>query len=908
VRAIIAFLGLFFILSCATTKKAPPLGPKQGELSHLRSILSLEEAQLRKKQLSNVSYEQYFELHKGNTFSGKTTLTFDFIPVGDFLRVDLMTLDLTSVEMDGEPVAYKADGGAVYIPVSSIPPGTHRLTIAYSKTYSKTGSGLYRFEDPKDGRIYLYTDLEPFDANQVFPCFDQPDIKAKYTMTVDAPRNWKVITHSHHTKLKNISRTHRRWTFPTSEKFSTYIWSLHAGPYYKWTDRAGDIELGLYARQSLAKHVRPKHWFSDTKAGFKFFTEYFDYPYPYGKKYDQILAPDFNAGAMENVAAVTFSEWFVAKGPKSERLRFSLRNVILHEMAHMWFGNLVTMKWWDDLWLNESFATYMANLAAYDITQNIKHWRSFDSRQKFRTYVKDQLRTTHPIQADIPDTQAASANFDAITYGKGASFLKMLVFYIGEEQFKQGMREYFKLHAERNTVLQDFVNALSKSTGQDLAPWFKTWLETSGLNNIVAEWTCSPENKIDGFNIKQTAPKENPVLRRQKTRIGLYQKVDSQVRLTETHDVIFEGSKTKVASLYGKDCPDFVFPNYEEMAYAEVELDQKSLDVALKGLDQFSDIRIREQISNSLWEMVRDGNLSAYQYTKLAMKQIQVETDPEILMALLTHLHGYYSLSHSVARYFPKSTEQEKKAYQDFIASLESLIWKKLQSAPGGSELQKKLIYSLNASAETEIGLKNVKSILDNPSQLPGLKLASNEKWHAIRTLCSANYGNPMKLANAELERENSHDSKLGVLSCRARIPNSDTKKELYAKLLDPANEDPMINKKMILWNLYDRTQQKLWMDLSKNFVEDVKVRAAKLQPSLVDHLGDLAPDGCLESNREKVQGLLEDQVNLTPKLKKSLIEYIQYGEICETVRDDLKKQIRRKNSLIEITQNTGRF
>ncbi|MCC7440834.1 MAG: aminopeptidase N, partial [Bdellovibrionales bacterium] len=489
--------------------------------------LSKEEALYRSERVSDVRYELSFELERTSTeagatpvFGGKAVVRFKLKAPAEGLTLDFVGGTQAAAVVNGTPLGEETyNGKFIALPAQALKVGENEAAVEFTHPYSSSGAGLYRFVDPEDKRVYVYTDFEPFDANQLFPCFDQPDLKATYLAEVSAPASWTVVSASRETEATDLpavegqkGEARKLWKFPVTSRFSTYIFPLHAGPYKIWTadePATGTVEgetipLRLFARQSLARYVRPDDWFPATRQGFAFFQEYFASPYPFGK-YDQLIVPDFNSGAMENVAAVTFSERYVKRGVPTRDDREGLAEVILHEMAHMWFGNLVTMKWWDDLWLNESFATFMAYLAAAEATEFTDIWQGFFDDTKQWAYWEDQLVTTHPIVAEVPDTSQAFANFDGITYGKGASALKQLSFLLSPPKFRDGVRAYMKKHAFQNTAMSDFMDSLSAASGTPLSGWTQSWLRTAGVNTISVDHACEG-GKITRFLLTQSAP------------------------------------------------------------------------------------------------------------------------------------------------------------------------------------------------------------------------------------------------------------------------------------------------------------------------------------------------------------------------------------------------------------------
>ena len=872
-------LTCLFVFGCTSTPK------KATRSINDTKVLTQEAAERRFSQVRNVEYDMAFYLSKGPTYKGTVTVSFDFQKLGYPLRFDFRGTRVSSVFVNGKPTVVNHDGRAFFLDEKYLQQGPNNVQVEFDNKYSGSGHGLVRFQDPKDGRVYLYSNLEPFDGNRVFPMFDQPDLKARYTMTVRAPRNWKVVTSVFETQIKNHNDYTRTWIFPKSQKFSTYIWSLHAGPYYMWQSKAGKVPLRLFTRQSLATYVKPKHWFDDTRKGLQFFNGYFAYDYPY-KKYDQLIVPAFPAGAMENVGAVTFNEYFVVKGKKSEEIRRDLRDVIYHEMAHMWFGNLVTMKWWDGLWLNESFATFMAAYASYKITGDDKHWRDYDGGRKNSTYIADQKSTTHPIQSVILDTDEAFANFDRITYGKGAAFLKLLNFYVGEETFQLAMQDYFKAFAEKNTVIDHFVSALSKRSDKKLNLWFKEWLETQGLTTFQAQWTCQPNGRIQNFTIEQRALGPKVILKTQKTKLALFYK-NSRKKLfpKKVLNVMVSGPSTKVPELTGENCPEFVTPNYQEMAYAKVILDPTSVKEVRRSMSHIADTRTREQLANVLWEMVRDGQLSAKTFADIALSAIETEKDPSILTIALNHVHGKWSTSQSVLRFAPKDP-QNKAEFLALAERVDKAIWKRLEKAKPGSEVQRKLYDSLNKSSKSSFGVEKITGILDKKIKLKGFKLTSRQKWASIIRLCSAGWKGSLERALKEKNKENTDEAQTYYLSCRSSAPDSKIKRELIAEVLNNKSSLSIHNKKYVLWSLFQVDQEQIRKDLTLSFENDIDQALGDLSSDLIGYLSALAPSTCEEDQRDRVINYIDSRGNRLPaRLVKSLKERVDSGRICQQAR-----------------------
>ena len=419
--------------------------------------------------------------------------------------------------------------------------------------YSRSGEGLHRFTDPVDKQVYLYSDLETFDAHRIYACFDQPDMKATYELTVTAPEDWQVVSNmAPDSQLPAGDAV--RWTFPPTPVMSTYITAVAAGPYHVVRDEHDGIPLGVYCRQSLAEYLDPDEIFEVTRQGFDFFHNSFGIKYPFGK-YDQLFVPEFKEGAMENAGCVTFVENYIFRSRVTDFAHEARAETILHEMAHMWFGDLVTMRWWDDLWLNESFATWAGTLAQAEATRWTSAWTTFAQLYKAWAYRQDQLPSTHPIAADIPDIAAVELNFDGITYAKGAAVLKQLVAYVGRENFLDGVRKYFAAHAWGNATLADLLAALEETSGRDLAAWSAEWLQQAGVNTLRPSYQVDADGRFTEFAVEQEAAATHPTLRSHRIAIGLYDRTADGIVRRHRVETDVTGARTVIAELAGAAAP-----------------------------------------------------------------------------------------------------------------------------------------------------------------------------------------------------------------------------------------------------------------------------------------------------------------------------------------------------------------
>ena len=582
--------------------------------------------------MGRVAYALDLDLGAGRrTYGGVAHLRFPVTGEGD-LFLDFRGGEVTRLTVNGRTVTPERPGHRILLP-GGLLGATTEVEVAYENEYDRGGDGFHHFVDPEDGAEYAYSNFEPFEAHRLFPCFDQPDLKGTYAVTVRAPGDWTIIANAPAAAVVPAGDGRREHRFAPTPPISSYLVAVIAGPFAGVQSRHRGTPLGLWTRRSLTRFLDPDEIFEVTKQGIDFYTALFDHPFPFAK-YDQVFVPEFNSGAMENVGAVTFSESYVFRDPPTDTQRLMRADTALHELAHMWFGDLATMRWWDDLWLNESFATYVSNLALAEATRFDGAWRAFHADMKRWGYQADARSTTHPISGVVPDTDATFYNFDGITYGKGASVIKQLVAEIGPEAFRAGLRTYFRRHAWGNATLADFLAALEDGAGRPLHDWSRRWLETASLNTIEAAWTTR-DGRVERLQLTQEAPEDHPTLRPHALELALVRAPGDGPAEIEVVPVRLEGAESWIEEAAGRLAPDLVFPNHGDHGYARVLLDPASLAAAPRLLGQIGDPLLRQLLWGTLSEMVRSARHSSLAFLELVRTRLPGERDDQILLAAL---------------------------------------------------------------------------------------------------------------------------------------------------------------------------------------------------------------------------------------------------------------------------------
>ncbi|MFD7667931.1 aminopeptidase N [Streptomyces sp. NPDC059788] len=783
--------------------------------------LTRDEAQRRARLLSVDAYEIDLDLSgaqeagEGGTYRSVTTVRFDAAEAGAESFIDLVAPTVHEVVLNGASL----DPGTVFrdsrIALPGLLAGRNELKVVADCAYTNTGEGLHRFVDPVDQQAYLYTQFEVPDARRVFASFEQPDLKATFTFTVKAPEGWTVISNSPAPEPRD-----NVWRFETTQRISTYITALIAGPYHSvhstWEGEGRSVPLGIYCRPSLAEYLDADAIFEVTRQGFDWFEEKFDYAYPFAK-YDQLFVPEFNAGAMENAGAVTIRDQYVFRSKVTDAAYEARAETILHELAHMWFGDLVTMEWWNDLWLNESFATYTSIACqAHAPGSRWPHaWTTFANSMKTWAYRQDQLPSTHPIMAEIRDLDDVLVNFDGITYAKGASVLKQLVAYVGMDEFFQGVQAYFKAHAFKNTRLSDLLGALEETSGRDLKTWSKAWLETAGINILRPELQLAEDGTIASFAVRQEAPalpagaKGEPVLRPHRIAIGCYDLKDGKLVRTNRIELDVDGERTEVPFPENTPRPAVILLNDDDLSYAKVRLDEDSLRVVTEHLGDFTESLPRALSWASAWDMTRDGELPTREYLELVLSGITKESD----IGVVQSLHRQVKLALDL---YAAPAWRETGLAKWTEATLEQL-----RAAAPGSDHQLAWARAFAAAARTDAQLDLLQGLLDGTQEISGLAVDTELRWALVERLAATGRADE-KTIEAELERDRTSAGQRHAAAARASRPTAEAKAEAWASVVE-SDKLPNAVQEAVIGGFVQTDQRELLAPYAQKYFAAVK-------------------------------------------------------------------------------------
>jgi aminopeptidase N len=839
--------------------------------------LTRDQAVERAALITVDSYQINLDLTDGNgapgerAFRSTTTVVFDALAGADTV-IDIAADNIHSATLNGRELDVSGYDESDGIPLRGLA-DRNVVVVDADCRYSNTGEGLHRFVDPVDNETYLYSQFETADAKRMFACFDQPDLKATFTVQVTAPNHWKVISNGARTSAENGVHS-----FAATPRMSTYLVALIAGPYVEWkdayTDEHGEIPLGIYCRASLAQHMDAERLFTQTKQGFGFYHKNFGLPYAFGK-YDQLFVPEFNAGAMENAGAVTFLEDYVFRS-KVTRASYERRaETVLHEMAHMWFGDLVTMTWWDDLWLNESFATFASVLCQSEATEFTEAWTTFATVEKSWAYRQDQLPSTHPIAAEIPDLAAVEVNFDGITYAKGASVLKQLVAYVGLEHFLAGLRDYFRTHAYGNATFDDLLAALEKASGRDLSNWGQQWLKTTGLNTLRADFDVDANGKFTRFVVQQggAAPGAGET-RVHRLAIGIYDDdVSEPGKLVRVHreELDVDGPETEVPALVGVSRGKLILVNDDDLTYCSLRLDAQSLQTALERIADITDPLPRTLVWSAAWEMTREAELRARDFVALLSRGVHAETEVAVLQRLLlqaqTALASYAEPAWACEHGWPQ--------FADRLLEL-------ARGAQPGSDQQLAFLNALCASVLSTRHVVALADLLDHdPSELglAGLEIDTDLRWRIVTALATAGEidadGPATPFIDAEVQRDPTAAGKRHGAQAAAARPQPQVKEDAWTTVVED-DTLPNIVGRSIIAGIAPPGQAELLKPFTKRYFDAIPNvwarRSSEVAQTVVIGLyphWDISEDGVAAAD----QFLTAPESEVPPALRRLVLE-----------------------------------
>ncbi|WP_455132974.1 aminopeptidase N [Microbacterium aurum] len=741
--------------------------------------LTRTEAQERRAIVETESYDIALDLTKGPEVFGSRAVIRFRATEGASTFIDLIAREVREITLNGraiDPATAFADARIALTDLAA----DNELVVDADCLYTNTGEGLHRFVDPVDGEVYLYSQFEVPDSRRVFAVFEQPDLKATFQFTVTAPAAWRVISNSPTPEpIVREGDDKATWAFEPTPRISSYITAIVAGPYEsvfsELTSASGRvIPLGVYGRKSLWQHLDADYIFDKTREGFAYYEEKFGVPYPFAK-YDQLFVPEFNAGAMENAGAVTFTETYVFRSKVTDAVKERRVVTILHELAHMWFGDLVTMKWWNDLWLNESFAEWASTIATAEATEWTEAWTTFNAMEKTWAYRQDQLPSTHPVVATINDLEDVQVNFDGITYAKGGSVLKQLAAWVGIDAFFAGVGQYFQKHAWGNTELVDLLTELEDTSGRDLSTWSRKWLETAGVNTLAPELRVGDDGVISRFAIVQTAPADYPTIRPHRLGVGFYTLQGDELLRTHHIELDVDGDLTEVPELVGQRRPDLILLNDDDLAYAKIRLDDRSLQTAIAHLAKISDPLARSLVWGAAWDQTRDAEASASDYIDLVLRNIGAETESTTVRTTL----GQLQLAAN-AYVAPERRDAARVRVADGL-------WELAQAAPAGSDSQLQFVTAFAGAAATPAHWEQVRALRDGDTTLAGLDIDADLSWALLVSLAAGGVVSTADI-DAALAADNTAKGGEFAAQAKAALPDVAAKRAAWASLVDSAD------------------------------------------------------------------------------------------------------------------------
>ena len=739
--------------------------------------LTRDEAAARAALLDVTAYQVSLDFTTGpETFATTSRVLFQARTPGEDTWIDFVGPSVQRVTLNGTDL----DVAALWADSRILLPdlqADNELLIEAIGSYTNTGEGIHRFVDPIDGEVYLYSQFEVPDARRAFAVFEQPDLKATFAFSVTAPQHWTVVSNQPTPQARPAGDGAARWEFEPTPRLSSYVTAVCAGPYDVVHDevvcRDAVVPLALYSRRSLSHHVDAEDLFDLTKKGLLFFEQEFERPYPFAK-YDQIFVPEYNTGAMENAGCVTITEIYVFRGQAPEPTVERRALTVLHELAHMWFGDLVTMRWWDDLWLNESFAEWASSACQAEATRWDQAWTTFQSHEKTWAYQQDQQADTHPVYADMRDLHDVAVNFDGITYAKGGAVLKQLVSYVGRGPFTTGLRSYFRKHAWSNTTMADLFAELETASGRDLSDWAGRWLTTAGVNTLQIDLETGEDDIVTGAAMIQTGQAGHPTLRPHRLAVGSFDLVDGRLHRTSLDEVDVDGPRTALPQLVGRRRPDVLLPNDSDLTYAKIRLDERSCVTAMAHPEAFTDSLARSLVTASLWELMRDGRLAPGPFIDYLLRCIPVEDHPTALRTIVATTKQTPSLLLTAVNWCTPPGERVATR-----AAAVAALRDQAEAAAPGSDRQLQLVTAYATLATEPEDTERIRAALDGGGPFPDFRPDQDARWNLLVAIAAAGAVDAADI-DAELQRDPSVAGHERAMAANAARPTPEAKAEAW--------------------------------------------------------------------------------------------------------------------------------
>jgi aminopeptidase N len=847
-----------------------PHDAKPNSMVASHHTISAMQAQLRASRISEVNYQLELDLTHPSEFSGRALINFNLNDTDQALTLDFNQANVTGFTINGNRVYPNYDGTRLSISTALLVSGKNQLSLQFRKSYSHSDQGLIQYTDPIDGNSYLYSHFLPSNAHMMVPQFDQPDLKAVYNLTVTAPNGWSVISASRPSAQTETGSV-TRWQFFATDPISPHSFSLHAGPYKQWHSKLNDLPLAIYARQSIAERVDAEQWLEVTRQAVDFYQQQFGIAYPFNK-YDQLLVPNLPHQAMANVAASTFDESLL-KMPQHQ-------SVMLRTLVEQWLGNLVTLKWWNDLWLSQSLATFMANKFIYDGLDSPTRYQN-----KYKIYQLDELRNSDPIQSPIATSQPLATGIPPDTINKGVALLNQLNFMLGEKRFSQGLTGFLTQNQFSNASLDEFMASLSASAKRPLDNWTRTWFYSAGVNRIEAKYQCN-DNRISHFSLHQSATDMHPILREQKVKLGLFTIGREALHPNLSMVISYEGETTEIKRLQGVRCPDLVFPNYQDLGYVRVKLDPRSLETALMHLHKIEDPQLRLMLWQTLWDGVLEGEFPLNRFLGSVLINAPKELDPNVVKHLLNQLKQAKALLEQMR---PNQQHYSQRA----LRALEQMSLRLTMTQTEGP-LQSLWFDAYIDFATSYQAKQHLAALLAGTEKLATISLDQTRRWTIITHLNRYDHPSAQRLLINEKRHDNSKNGAIFAISAEVAQPKASQKRQWFNRVQQHhADSDKLMLDKLIhlMQQLYPSEQKALSQATAEQrlaqLAEVDKRNSAVFMQAYTQYL---LPMNCSHAGVARLTRVLEEQPNLSQVTQKGLERAIQAEKQCLLVQERLRQ------------------